>query len=89
MVNELLKIFKIGRKVGLSKKEITRVLIFDNSKYAYLWRILLIIFMLLIFIGWYSSLAILTIKINENVYPSNALYSTIKLNNFNKKFHLI
>ncbi len=64
-------------------------MIFDNSKYAYLWRFLLIVFMLLIIIGWYNSLIFLNRQINENVYPSGTLYSTVKLKDFKKKFQVI
>jgi len=89
VLNDILKIFDIGKELGLSKKEIIKLLIFDNSKHAYLWRLLLIIFMLLILIGWYNSMLFLTSRINENVYPSNAAYATIKIKNFKRKIRLI
>ena len=86
MIADLLKFYEVGKELGLTKKEITQIMIFDNSKYAYLWRFLLIIFMLLIMIGWFNSLVFLTQKINENVYPAGTMYSTVKLKDFNKKF---
>ncbi len=64
-------------------------MIFDNSKHAYLWRLLLIVVMFLIIIGWFNSLIFIVGKINENVYPSGALYSTVKLRDFKKKFQVI
>ena len=85
MIADILKFYEIGKKIGLTKKEITQIMIFDNSKYAYLWRFLLILFILLIAIGWYNSLVFLTQKINENVYPTGALYSTVKLKDIKKK----
>jgi len=85
MIVDILKFYEVGKELGLTKKEITQIMIFDNSKYAYLWRFLLIIFMLLIMIGWFNSLVFLTQKINETVYPAGAMYSTVKLKDFKKK----
>lgn len=84
----MIKFYETGKELGLTKKEITQIMIFDNSKHAYLWRFLLILFMLLIIISWFNSLVFLTQKINENVYPSGALYSTTKLKDFKKKFQV-
>lgn len=85
-----IKIFyEVGKELGLTKKEITKIMIFDNSKNAYYWRLLLIIIMFLIIIGWFNSLIFITGKINENVYPSGTLYSTVKLKDFKKKFQVI
>jgi len=88
MFFELIKIIEIGKELGLTKKEIIQIMIFDNNKYAYIWRILLIVFMLLIIIGWINSLVFLTQKINESVYPSGTLYSTVKNKDFKKKFRI-
>lgn len=89
MIADIIKFYEVGKELGLTKKEITQIMIFDNSKYAYLWRFLLIVFMLLMIIGWYNSLIFLNRQINENVYPSGTLYSTIKLKDFKKKFQVI
>ena len=37
------KFYEVGKILGLTKKDITQTLIFDNSKNAYLWRFLLIV----------------------------------------------
>ncbi len=89
MSADIKKFYEVGKELGLTKKEITKIMIFDNSKHAYLWRFLLIVFMLLIIIGWFNSLIFLTRQINENVYPSGTLYSTVKLKDFKKKFQVI
>ncbi len=89
MIADIIKFYEVGKELGLTKKEITQIMIFDNSKYAYLWRFLLIVFMLLMIIGWYNSLIFLNRQINENVYPSGTLYSTVKLKDFKKKFQVI
>jgi len=89
MVSEIIKIIELGKELGLTKKEIIKILLFDNSKHALIWRILLIIIMLLILIGWFNSLVFLTQKINESVYPSGMLYSTVKIKDFKKKYQVI
>ena len=89
MIGDIIKFYEVGKELGLTKKEINQIMIFDNSKHAYLWRLLLIVVMFLIIIGWFNSLIFITRKINENVYPAGALYSTVKLNDFKKKFQVI
>ena len=89
MIGDIIKFYEVGKELGLTKKEINHVMIFDNSKHAYLWRLLLIVVMFLIIIGWFNSVIFITQKINENVYPSGTLYSTVKLNDFKKKFQVI
>ncbi len=89
MSDDIIKFYEVGKELGLTKKEITKIMIFDNSKHTYLWRLLLIVVMFLIIIGWFNSLIFITRQINENVYPSGALYSTVKLKDFKKKFQAI
>jgi len=89
MIVDILKFSKVGKELGLTKKEINQIMIFDNRKDPFLWRFLLFVVMLLIMIGWFSSLLFITQKINDNVYPSGTLYSTVKLKDFKKKFKVI
>ena len=89
MIGDIIKFYEVGKELGLNKKEINQIMIFNNSKHTYLWRLLLFIVMFLIIIGWFNSLIFITGKINENVYPSGALYSTVKLKDFKKKFQVI
>ena len=89
MIPDMIKFYKVGKELGLTKKEINHIMIFDNRKHAYLWRFLLIVVMFLIIIGWFNSLIFIVGKINENVYPTGAFYSTVKPNDFKKKFQII
>ena len=89
MIIDIIKFYKVGKELGLNKKEINQIMIFDNRKDPFLWRFLLFVVMLLIMIGWFSSLLFITQKINDNVYPSGTLYSTVKLKDFKKKFKVI
>ena len=85
MIGNIIKFYEVGKELGLTKKEINQIMIFDNSKNPYLWRLLLFVVMFLIIIGWFNSLIFIVGKINENVYPAGALYSTVKLRDFKKK----
>jgi len=89
MSADIKKFYEVGKDLGLTKKEITKIMIFDNSKNAYYWRLLLIVVMFLIIIGWFNSIIFLAGKINENVYPSGTLYSTVKLKDFKNKIQVI
>jgi len=89
MITSILNFYKVGKELGLTKKEINQVMIFDNRKHAFLWRFLLFFVMLLILMSWFNTLLFLTQKINQNVYASGTLYSTVKLKEFKKKFHVI
>lgn len=86
MVKEIIKIIELGNELGLTKKDIIHILLFDKSKHAYLWRILFIIILILIIIGWFNSLVFLSQKANENVYATGTLYSTVKTKDFQKKY---
>jgi uncharacterized protein YneF (UPF0154 family) len=95
MIGDIIKFYEVGKELGLTKKEINQIMIFDNSKNPYLWRLMLIAVMLLIIIGWFISFIFITKQmnqinqINENVYPAGTLYSTVKLKDFKKKFQVI
>ena len=89
MVREIINIIELGNELGLSKKEIIQILLFDKSKHAFLWRILFIIILLLIIIGWYTSLGLLIQKANQHVYATGTLYSTVKAKDFQKKYRKI
>ena len=56
---DIIKYNEVRKELGLNKKEITQIKIFDNSKYAFLWRFLLIIAMLLIIIVMYYILKVI------------------------------
>lgn len=85
MILDIIKFYETGKKLGLTRKEISKIMLFDSSKHAWLWRTLLILFMILIIIGWFNSLVFLTRKINENVYPTGTMYSSVKLKDFKMK----
>jgi hypothetical protein len=80
-MKDLIQLHKIGKELGLSKKEINKVLFSDNIKNR---TILLIIFIITFsivayFIGLFIESTI------SNTYPSGTKYSTVRIKDFDKK----
>lgn len=81
MFKQIFQLYKIGKELGLNKKEINNLLIFDNTKHPTLYLVLLII--AIVATGIIA--IILSIVISRNVYPQGALYSTVKRKDFKRK----
>jgi hypothetical protein len=81
MMKDLIQLHKIGKELGLSKKEINKVLFSDNIKNR---TILLIIFIITFSIVAYFIGLFIESTIN-NTYPSGTKYSTVKIKDFDKK----
>lgn len=79
MMKDFIQLFKLGKKLGLSKKDINRVLIFDNSKHTILYKCLLIISV--IFFG--VLIVLFGIEASRNTYASGTFYSTVHIKDFN------
>ncbi len=81
MMKDLIQLHKIGKELGLSKKEVNKVLFYDNSKNSVLLLIILIIIFSIVgyIIGLFIESAI------SNTYPSGTKYSTVKIKDFDKK----
>lgn len=80
MFKELLKFTEISKELGLSKTEISHVFLFEG-KHSVLYKLLLILFLVAISVV----VVVAIIFISRAVYPSGALYSTVKINDFKKK----
>ena len=78
MIKDIIQLFKIGKELGLSKKERNKVLIFDNSKYTLLYKSLLIIS----FIFFGVIIIILGIEASRNTYAAGTYYSTVRIKDF-------
>ena len=81
MMKDLIQLHKIGKELGLSKKEVNKVLFYNNSKNSVILLIILIIIFSIVgyFIGLFIESAI------RNTYPSGTKYSTVKIKDFDKK----
>ena len=81
MLENFFQLYKIGKELGLSKKEINRVFLFDESRYPLFFKILMII--VFIFLG--IIVIILGIEASRHIYPAGTLYSTVKIKDFKGK----
>ncbi len=81
MVANFFQLIKIGKELGLSKKEINKVFLFDDSRYPLLFKILLII--MSIFVSVF--IIIIGIEASRHIYPAGTLYSTVKIKDFKAK----
>jgi len=81
MMKDIIQLFKIGKDLGLSKKEINKVLVFDNSKHILLYESLMII----IFILFGIIIIILGIEASRNTYAAGTFYSTVRIKDFNER----
>ena len=78
VINDIVQIYSIGKRLGLTNKEMKNILLFDKSKQVLLYR--LIILILLSF--WVISIIILKIEIYRNTYPSGTAYSSVRMKDF-------
>lgn len=81
MMKDLIQLYKIGKELGLSKKEINKVLFYDSTKN----RVVLLIISIIIFsiVGYFIVLFIESTI--SNTYPTGTKYSTVKIKDFDKK----
>ncbi|MFX1279195.1 MAG: hypothetical protein ACFFA3_07240 [Promethearchaeota archaeon] len=80
MFKDLFQIYKIGKDLGLSKKEVKSLSLFGNSKHPVLYIILMIVsivatVILIFFLG---------ILAFRRIYPSGALYSSVNEKDFKR-----
>jgi hypothetical protein len=78
MVFDILRIHEIGQSLGLSRNEINRVMTSGNKGLTTFWKVIIIVLASIIGI---IMIAILI----DNIYPANALYSTVRIKDFRKK----
>ena len=81
MLENLFQLVKIGKELGLSKKDINRVLLFNNTKNPLLYIILMII----VFVVLGVVFIIVAITASRDIYPAGSLYSTVKIKDFKAK----
>ena len=78
---DLSQLHQIGKELGLSRKEVNKVLFYDNTKN----RVILLIIFIITFsiVGYFLGLFIESTI--SNTYPSGTKYSTVKIKDFDKK----
>ena len=85
MLEKIFQLNEIGKELGLSKKEINRVFLFDDKRYSIFYKILLVIISIIIFsiVGYFIVLFIESTI--SNTYPAGTLYSTVKIKDYKTK----
>ena len=79
-----MELHKIGKALGLTRKEINNVIFFEK-RYPLLLSILLIIILSVFAIFFWNVALSLYIKSTEPVYPRGTLYSSISPKDFKDK----
>ena len=89
MKREIFHIYKLGREIGLAKKDIDTIFSYNSFKGKDIGGIIVII--IILFIGFLIILASLTAIPNSprvpsnNTYQTGTLYSTVRIKDFDKK----
>ena len=81
---DIIQFYKLGKELGLSRKEINNILFFKSRYSMILFLTLIIILTVMAFLFWDVAL-LLYAQSKKPVYPSGTLYSTIKLKDFKNK----
>ena len=81
MFKGFFQLYQIGKELGLNKKEIKNVFLFNNTKHSILYTILLIVSI----VAFGILMIIFGMQAYRNTYPSGTLYSTVKKKDFNRR----
>jgi hypothetical protein len=85
MIENIINIFKIGKELGLTKREISSLFFFKNSKHGILSIVLFIFLVVLTFTTLVVLIVFAYIQIERNTYPTGSRYSTVKIKDFRLK----
>lgn len=82
MIYNIVSIYKIGKELGLTKKEIFSLFFFKKSRHG-AFSIVLCVFLIIITVTFLSFLIVLSyIYIEKNIYTTGTKYSTVKIKDF-------
>ena len=81
MFRDLFQLYQIGRELGLNKKEINSIFLFDKTKHSILYTALLIVSI----VAFGILIVILGIQVAKNIYPSGTLYNTVNKKDFKRR----
>jgi len=85
MIDCIVNIYKIGKELGLTNKEIFSLFFFKKSKHE-TFSIFLRVFLIIITVSFLSFLIVLSyIYVEKNTYPAGTKYSTVKIGDFRLK----
>ena len=83
-IKDIFQLYKIGKELGLSRKEINNTLLFKD-RYPLIFALMLIVFITVFAIFFWNVAIILFAKSTEPVYPRGTAYSSISLKDFRDK----
>jgi hypothetical protein len=82
MIKDIIEFFKIGKELGLTKRELSSLFFLKNSKHRTL-SIFLLVILIIISITFISVIIVFYyINIERNIYASGTYYSTVKNKDF-------
>jgi len=84
MFNDLLQFYKIGKGLGLTKKEINQIFFFQKKIPLLIGLLVILIVSILTFILW-NIIVLIYIQNSGTVYAEGAYYGSVSINNFKKK----
>ncbi len=89
MLKDFVQLYQIGRKLGLTRKEINGSFFFKEETHSFKNRIIfhIVLLFIMISIGFLIVLMGFSGTTSTNsTYPSGTRYSTIRIKDFKKKF---
>ncbi len=84
VLKDIIKLYKIGKELGLTRKEINSVLIFKN-RFPLILALMVIIILTVFTVLFWNIALILYMRTTEPVYPEGTLYSSVSLKDFKDK----
>ncbi|MFX0038852.1 MAG: hypothetical protein ACFFCY_17035 [Promethearchaeota archaeon] len=81
---DIFQIYKIGKELGLSRKEITTNFVF-RDRYPLFLAIMLVIILAVFAVLFWNIAIMLYANRPDSIYPSGTLYSTVRLKDFKDK----
>lgn len=82
MISDIIRLYKIGRDLGLTKKEINNILFYKNHKGIVNSILFWVIILMAIFFTFF--IVFLNVDFNNSTYPSGTKYSTVKIKDFHE-----
>jgi len=85
MFGEMIRLYKIGRDLGLTEKEMNKFLLFDETKRPNFYRFLLLLLLMLFAFSTIIALFILKNYTGGSTYATGTKYSSIGVKDFRKE----
>jgi len=85
MIDNIIRLFQIGKELGLTKREISSLFLFKNPRHRTLSMILFIFLTVLTITTLSILIAYSFIQVERDTYPTGSKYSTVKIKDFRLK----